>query len=136
MKCHQFIPRYQIQAGEYISTKKMVLLKWWSTSYHYYLIWLSYAGEESESDNNIFNYNGYDSLGARINTGSLKLIVNDPDISGEWQLTMIGNVDNAGSQFFSGSLNGIVMDDIHYHINLNSMIADDNVNLEGIFYLW
>jgi len=48
---------------------------------------------------------------------------------------MIGNVDNAGSQFLSGSLNGIVTDDIHYHINLNSMIADDNVNLEGIFYL-
>lgn len=99
------------------------------------LLWFACANEESESDNNIFNYNGYDSLGARINTGALKLIVNDSDISGEWQLTMIGNVDNAGSQFLSGSLNGIVTDDIHYHINLNSMIADDNVNLEGIFYL-
>ena len=99
------------------------------------LIWFAFASEESESDNNIFNYNGYDSLGARINTGALKIIVFDPDISGEWQLTMIGNVDNAGSQFLSGRLNGIVKDDIHYHINLNSMIADDNVNLEGIFYL-
>ena len=98
------------------------------------LIWFAFASEESESDNNIFNYNGYDSLGARINTGALKLIVNDSDISGEWQLTMIGNVDNAGIQFFSGSLYGIVTDDIHYHINLNSMIVDDNVNLEGIFY--
>ena len=100
------------------------------------LIWFAFASEESESDNNIFNYNGYDSLGARINTGALKIIVIDPDIFGKWQLTIIGNVDNAGSQFLSGSLNGIVTDDIHYHINLNSMIADDNVNLEGIFYLW
>ena len=96
------------------------------------LLWFACANEESESDNNIFNYNGYDSLGARINTSALKLIVNDPNISGEWQLTMIGNVENAGSQFDSGSLNGIVTDDIHYHINLNPMIADDNVNLEGI----
>ena len=63
------------------------------------LLWSACANEESESDNNIFNYNGYDSLGARINTGSLKLIVNDPDISGEWQLTMIGNVNNTGIQF-------------------------------------
>jgi len=91
------------------------------------------VSEESESDNNIFNYNGYDSLGARINTGSLKLIVNDPYISGEWQLTMIGNVNNTRIQFFSGSLNGIVTGDIYYHIYLNSMIAGDNVNLEGIF---
>ena len=63
------------------------------------LIWFACASEESESDNNIFNYNGYNSLGARINTGALKLIVNDPDISGEWQLTMIGNVNNTGIQF-------------------------------------
>jgi hypothetical protein len=96
------------------------------------LLWFACANEESESDNNIFNYNGYDSLGAQINTGALKLIVNDPNILGEWQLTMIGNVENAGIQFGSGSLNGIVTDDIHYHINLNPMIADDNVNLEGI----
>jgi len=47
------------------------------------LIWFAFASEESESDNNIFNYNGYDSLGARINTGALKIIVIDPDISGE-----------------------------------------------------
>ena len=99
------------------------------------LLCFSCAKEESESDNNIFNYNGYDSLGAQINTGALDLIINDSEISGEWQLTMIGNVNNTGSQFFSGSLNGIVTDDIHYHINLNSMIADDNVNLEGIYYL-
>ena len=96
------------------------------------LLWFACANEESESDNNIFNYNGYDSLGVQINTGALKLIVNDPNILGEWQLTMIGNVENAGIQFGSGSLNGIVTDDIHYHINLNPMIADDNVNLEGI----
>ena len=48
---------------------------------------------------------------------------------------MIGNVENVGSQFGSGSLNGIVTDGNHYLINLNPMIADDNVNLEGIFYL-
>ena len=63
------------------------------------LLWSACVNEESESDNNIFNYNGYDSLGARINTGALKLIVNDFDISGEWQLTMIGNVNNTGIQF-------------------------------------
>ena len=96
------------------------------------LIWFACASEESESYNNIFNYNGYDSLGGRINTGVLKLIVNDSDISGDWQLTMIGNVENVGSQFGSGSLNGIVTDGNHYLINLNPMIADDNVNLEGI----
>ena len=96
------------------------------------LLCFSCAKEESESDNNIFNYNGYDSLGAQINTGAMDLIINDSEISGEWQLTMIGNIENAGIQFGSGSLNGFVTDDIHYHINLNPMIADNNVFLEGI----
>ena len=96
------------------------------------LLWSACANEESESDNNIFNYNGYDSLGTRINTGELKLIVNDPDISGEWQLIMIGNIKNAGDQFGSGSLNGLVISDVNYHINLNPQMADNNVFLEGI----
>ena len=91
------------------------------------LLWFACANEESESDNNIFNYNGYDSLGARINTGALKLIVNDSDISGEWQLTMIGNVQNAGDQFGSGSFSGLVINDVNYHINLNPQMADNNV---------
>ena len=96
------------------------------------LLWSACVNEESESDNNIFNYNGYDSLGARINTGALKLIVNDSDISGEWQLTMIGNVQNAGDQFGSGSFSGLVINDVSYHINLNPQMADNNVFLEGI----
>jgi hypothetical protein len=62
----------------------------------------------------------------------LKLIVNDPDISGEWQLIMIGNIKNAGDQFGSGSLNGLVISDVNYHINLNPQMADNNVFLEGI----
>ena len=84
------------------------------------LLWFACANEESESDNNIFNYNGYDSLGARINTGALKIIVNDSDISGEWQLTMIGNAQNAGDQFGSGSFSGLVINDVNIPYQLKS----------------
>ena len=43
------------------------------------LLWLACSNEESESDNNIFEYNEYDFLEVRINPGALKLIVNDPN---------------------------------------------------------
>ncbi|HIA79365.1 MAG TPA: hypothetical protein EYO07_04300 [Candidatus Marinimicrobia bacterium] len=99
---------------------------------HTLIFMLSCADEDLDSDNNIFNYNGFDSLGVRINTGELKLIANGLDITGEWHLTMIGNVQNAGNQFSAGSLSGFVTDNVNYNINLNPQMADNNVFLEGI----
>ena len=99
---------------------------------HTLIFMLSCADEDLDSDNNIFNYNGFDSLGVRINTGELKLIANGLDITDEWHLTMIGNVQNAGNQFSAGSLSGFVTDNVNYNINLNPQMADNNVFLEGI----
>ena len=99
---------------------------------HTLIFMLSCADEDLDSDNNIFNYNGFDSLGVRINTDELKLIANGLDITGEWHLTMIGNVQNAGNQFSAGSLSGFVTDNVNYNINLNPQMADNNVFLEGV----
>lgn len=87
-----------------------------------------------------YTYNGYDSSGDLLVTGTLWLYYetrNDPDfsttITGEWDLQQVKTAENIGPQVGQGKLRGSVEDNGTVYIDLNPGWADNNVTLFGHF---
>ena len=76
-----------------------------------------------------YAYSGYDSTGAKIVQGWIKLEFDDSTkISGEWELDIIRNPEKIGPQVGEGNLVGN-LEDNQLFLNLNPDFVDYNVFL-------
>lgn len=76
-----------------------------------------------------FAYTGYDSTGAKIVQGWIKIVFDDSiHLSGEWELDKIGDPKNIGPQVGAGSLVG-GLENQQLFLNLNPNYVDNNVFL-------
>ncbi len=76
-----------------------------------------------------YAYTGYDSTGAIIVAGWIKIVFDDSaTISGTWELDKVGEPQNIGSQIGSGNIVGGLVND-QLWMNLNPQFVDDNVFL-------
>ncbi|MDZ7333500.1 MAG: hypothetical protein ONB31_16110 [candidate division KSB1 bacterium] len=76
-----------------------------------------------------YAYTGYDSTGAKIVKGWIKIVFDDSiTISGEWELDKIGDPKSIGPQVGSGTLMG-ALENHQLFLNLNPNYVDNNVFL-------
>jgi hypothetical protein len=78
-----------------------------------------------------FSYLSYDSLGAPVVSGWLKIEMTDSvSIEGSWQLKKLINRDDLGPQFGEGELIGHI-EDSSISMELNPQFRDHNLGLVG-----
>jgi len=78
-----------------------------------------------------YKYVAYDSLGAIISKGWLKIEAKDSStIFGNWEINKVGNPQNIGPQIGKGELEGGFNDSILV-VELNPNYVDNNVGLVG-----
>ncbi len=80
-----------------------------------------------------YTYSSYDPAGTQVTSGYLLIVVQDSNhVGGIWQIQKIGNAEDIGPQFGSGTLRG------HFSqgklvVGLNQNFVDNNVFLIGAF---
>lgn len=99
------------------------------------LSFLFYYCDKDNSINGIripagaYTYTGYDSTGAKIVKGWIKIVFDDSlHLSGEWELDKIGDPQKIGPQVGSGNLVGS-LENHQLVLNLNPNYVDNNVFL-------
>ena len=76
------------------------------------------------------SYSAYDSSGTLLVQGAISFDTKDSTITGEWNLSKIGNAQNTGPQVGTGKLEGSIHNETLF-INMNPGWADNNVFLTG-----
>ncbi len=105
----------------------------------------SIVGDNPQADAQAYTYTAYDSTGAAIVQGTLRIDFREVEdegcsrhcnrylLEGTWDLEQIGDADRIGQQVGEGELRGSVREDGRAYVNLNPNIEDDNVTLRGMF---
>lgn len=87
-----------------------------------------------DSTGSRYTYIGYDSTGAKIVKGWIEIHITDSaEVSGNWNLSVIGNPQNIGPQTGAGQVSGIIEDEKIF-LDLNPNFRDNNVVLFAEFY--